>query len=81
MPSLCSHVFRVRVKSVSAQMDSIASIPELRAFVGAGSNRPVLPCGTRVRPITAEKFQLGEFSRLKLRFAPSCSTSRGKEIG
>ena len=79
MPSLWSYVLRVWVKSVSAQMDLIASLPKLRACVGAGSNRQVLPCGTRTQLITAENF-LDEFSRLKLRLALSCSTARVNDI-
>ena len=54
MPSLRSYVFRVLTKIFSARLNSISSIPQLRAFVGTGSNHPVLPRGATLKPEKAD---------------------------
>jgi epsilon-lactone hydrolase len=45
MPSLASHVLRAVTKVLSAQMNSISSIPTLRALAATGSKTPRLPRG------------------------------------
>src|SRR6185503_6788101 len=54
MPSFRSHVFRAITKIFSARMNAIKSIPGLRAFIGTGSSRPMLPPGTTMKPARAD---------------------------
>lgn len=54
MPSLQSYAFRALTKIFSARMNSISSIPKLRAFVGAGSNKPLLPRGATMQSARAD---------------------------
>jgi epsilon-lactone hydrolase len=54
MPSLQSYAFRLVTKIVSTRMGMISSIPRLRAFMGAGQNKPRLPQGVGIQSVQAD---------------------------